>query len=46
MKYLPDIIVILCYIVIAVLILGEASGVTWMIATSDLPDWVKFALLK
>lgn len=46
MKYLPDIIVILVYIVIAVLILGAAFGVTWMIATSDLPDWVKFALLK
>lgn len=46
MKYLPDIIAILFYVVIAVLILGVACGVTWMIATSDLPDWVKFSLLK
>lgn len=41
-----DLIVILFYAAIAAVILGVCFGIVWLIATSNLPDWVKFALLK
>lgn len=46
MKYLPDIIAILFYVVLIALVFGVAIGLTWLIATSDMPLWLKFLLLK
>lgn len=34
------------YFVMAVIVLAICFGITYLIATSNLPDWVKFWLLN
>lgn len=34
------------YFVMVVIVLAICFGITYLIATSNLPDWVKFWLLK
>ena len=34
------------YVLLVVIVLALSLGLTYAIATSDMPDWVKFWLLK
>ena len=33
-------------VVVLIIVLGIGLGVTYWIATSNLPDWLKFAILR
>ena len=34
------------YVLFALLLFGLVFGFAWLVGTSNLPDWVKFALLR
>lgn len=39
-------VIIAAMVLLGLLLLGVGIGITYLIANSDLPDWVKFWLLK